>query len=374
MVNNFLPFGAAGGANVLSQTDYAALTARLGGFTAGVALSEQLNKVWRQSAVMSSTLGQFISDHAVLDALDDGDLAVLQDRLEVALRRQDLNYIATVGGTGNAITASLDPAPVNFAALTGVPLRIKIASNNSGATTLNLNAMGAVQVAYPGDNSALLANELTPNSIRTVMSDGTRFLLIDVGSRVRSGVSFRGGVLYPGVSGTGSYGFDPATYGLSTLDRILIFCWGAGGGGASITGSNGASGAAGGLSILSMNCPASPVTVTTGAGGAGNNVGGNGVTGGTSSFGAHCSATGGAGGGSGPGGGGGGIGGTINLGGSGGCDIMSAAQDWAVGGAAPFMGNGILNSSGAPIGSGGAATSTGPQAEAGAPGAVIVFF
>lgn len=184
------------------------------------------------------------------------------------------------------------------------------------------------------------------------------------------GVPFRGAALFT-ESGT----FNPVALGLTALDRILVFCWGGGGGGAAPISSAGASGAGGGLAIKSMDCPASPQTVTIGAGGPGNNVGSNGVAGGTSSFGAHCSATGGTGGAGGATPGGAGIGGSINLNGSSGCDIMNAAQDWAPGGAAPFMGPGLLNNSaGSPFGSGGAAILSGPQSDPGRSGAVIVFY
>lgn len=187
---------------------------------------------------------------------------------------------------------------------------------------------------------------------------------------IRRRVAFRGVALF-----TSSGTFDPAALGLTTLDRILVFCWGAGGGGASTTGTRGASGAGGGLAIKSMDCPASSVTVTIGAGGAGNNAGSYGVTGGTSSFGPHCSATGGVGGSAGAGAGGAGTGGSINLSGSAGCDILSPEQDWGPGGSAPFMGPGMLNNGGAnPIGSGGAASAGAPQADAGHDGAVIVFY
>ncbi|ENM4475995.1 hypothetical protein AB7Y34_002841 [Salmonella enterica] len=46
-INNFKPFAAASGANVVSQSDYEGLTALATGFTAGVAKSAQINKALR---------------------------------------------------------------------------------------------------------------------------------------------------------------------------------------------------------------------------------------------------------------------------------------------------------------------------------------
>ncbi|NRN28691.1 hypothetical protein [Photorhabdus heterorhabditis] len=49
--NEFLTFGIAEGANVLSNEEYAALAARVNGFSAGVAKSRELNKARRQSSI-----------------------------------------------------------------------------------------------------------------------------------------------------------------------------------------------------------------------------------------------------------------------------------------------------------------------------------
>lgn len=86
MTNQYLPFGVAGGANVLSYSDYSALPARLVGFVAGKAASKQLNTVWRQSSVSTAMIGQFINDVGAVDALDDGSVANLLAGFQRALR------------------------------------------------------------------------------------------------------------------------------------------------------------------------------------------------------------------------------------------------------------------------------------------------
>lgn len=84
MANDFLVFAGGAGANVLSQTDWAALTARTSGFSSGVAQSAQLNKAWRQSSIMAAVLAQFISDRTGLDVLDDGTTATILANLKAS--------------------------------------------------------------------------------------------------------------------------------------------------------------------------------------------------------------------------------------------------------------------------------------------------
>lgn len=82
--NDFLVFGTAGGANVISQAAYAALAARTAGFSSGEAVSGQLNKVWRQTAFAAAALGKIISD-SDRNALDDGNLTTFVTNLLNAL-------------------------------------------------------------------------------------------------------------------------------------------------------------------------------------------------------------------------------------------------------------------------------------------------
>lgn len=273
--NELLPFATAGGAGVMSQSDYAALAARLAGFVDGIAEPAEVNKVWRQSAFAAAMIGQFTADKSGQDTLDNGDVATFQ-----------ANFTA-------AIVAALG-----------------------------------------------------------------------VGCKWRGMVRFSS-------SGT----FTPASYGLTTADKIIVICTGGGGGGNSIQGGNGGGGGGGGLAASIISCPGTAQTVTIGAGGAGDNSGSPATAGGTTSFGALLSATGGAGGTAGPGTGGAGVGGQINISGGSGCDILNAAQDWALGGSAPFGGPGLLNNApGNPAGAGGAASSSVPQADPGTAGSVIVIY
>lgn len=83
--NEFLPFGTAANANVLSNAEYQALSARGTGFASGVAKSKELNTAWRQASVIASVVAQFIADNSGKDVLDNGDLFGLQENLNDAL-------------------------------------------------------------------------------------------------------------------------------------------------------------------------------------------------------------------------------------------------------------------------------------------------
>lgn len=85
--NQFLEFGTAVGANVMSQSSYAGLAARSAGFSSGEADSLACNKAWRQATWASVILGKLIAD-ADLDALDDGNEVVFAARLLEALEKQ----------------------------------------------------------------------------------------------------------------------------------------------------------------------------------------------------------------------------------------------------------------------------------------------
>ena len=82
--NDFLPFGGGAGSNVLTQAAYAALAARTAGFSSGVAKSAELNKVWRQSSIMSAVLAQLIADNTGADVVDDGTTATILANLKIA--------------------------------------------------------------------------------------------------------------------------------------------------------------------------------------------------------------------------------------------------------------------------------------------------
>jgi hypothetical protein len=126
-INDFKTFAGDPAANVMTQAAYTdvGFTARLLGFSTGTALSIQLNKVWRQSSVMTSMLGQFVVDQTTQDALDDGSpsgMTTLQSRFTTAVRNVALGAIGVgyLPLTGGTLTGNLGVNPTTGAAYLGI--------------------------------------------------------------------------------------------------------------------------------------------------------------------------------------------------------------------------------------------------------------
>ena len=84
--NDFKPFAAGAGANVMTQVDWVALAALVTGFQSGKASSAQVNKALRQGTVMASVLGQFVANNSGANVLDNGDTATVLANLTAALK------------------------------------------------------------------------------------------------------------------------------------------------------------------------------------------------------------------------------------------------------------------------------------------------
>ncbi len=185
--NDFKAFAAGGGANVIDQATFAALTTLIAnGFTGGIAQSNQLNKVWRQASVVASMIGSFINDQGY-DALDNGDLATLLAHFEAALvaliasnAPKSMVYCGT--STGSANVQVLTPSPAITAYGTGVPSYIFIAGyTNTGAATINISGLGAVSIYHDTESGpvALTGGEILAGSMCLLRYDGTHMRLED---------------------------------------------------------------------------------------------------------------------------------------------------------------------------------------------------
>lgn len=105
--NDFLPFAVGSGANVLTQAQYAALTSLLqNGFSAGIAPSVQLNKVWRQSSIMASVIAQFIAQQTGQNAIDDGTTATLLANLTAAIGASSPGVVGATRNLSMSVTAA----------------------------------------------------------------------------------------------------------------------------------------------------------------------------------------------------------------------------------------------------------------------------
>ena len=97
--NDFLPFAVGSGANVLSQSAYAALAALGPGFSSGVAQSAACNKAWRQSSIMGAVVAQMIVDNTGQNATDDGTTTTLLANLKKAVSGRLLG-VRTITSSG----------------------------------------------------------------------------------------------------------------------------------------------------------------------------------------------------------------------------------------------------------------------------------
>lgn len=95
--------------------------------------------------------------------------------------RDELNnkftYIAA-GGTGNAITLTLPYSPGSYT--TGLIVRFKATANNTGATTINVNGLGAKNLYKytAGTLGNIVTGDIINGGMYEAMYDGTQFQLL----------------------------------------------------------------------------------------------------------------------------------------------------------------------------------------------------
>lgn len=75
---------------------------------------------------------------------------------------------ATDTGALNALAVTLAPAPAALTAM--MQLRVRVANTNTGATTLNVNGLGALPVVH-SDQSALNAGDITSGQVAILLYD-----------------------------------------------------------------------------------------------------------------------------------------------------------------------------------------------------------
>lgn len=87
---------------------------------------------------------------------------------------EEIRYAATVGGTGNAITLTLDPAII--AEREGTRIAFKAGASNTGAVTVNVNSLGAIAVIQKS-GAALTGDEIRINGLYEIIKTGTGYQL-----------------------------------------------------------------------------------------------------------------------------------------------------------------------------------------------------
>jgi hypothetical protein len=108
--------------------------------------------------------------------------------------------IATVTGT-DTLAGTLTPAPTAYA--TGNLFSFVAANTNTGASTININSLGAKSITKSG-TSALVAGDMVSGRVYLIEYDGTRFQLINPSSAGVSTISFGSTGLTPSTATSGA--------------------------------------------------------------------------------------------------------------------------------------------------------------------------
>jgi len=185
------------------------------------------------------------------------------------IQAQAANYGVDTG-TVNALAVTLTPAP--SALIAGqIPLRVKVATTNTGAATLNVNGLGAVAIKLQ-NGTPIPAALLVAGGVYELCYDGAAFQLLSYNSPIHGFAIL-----------TISQVFTvPA--GITSIRVLAIGAGGAGGTGQG--GPGGRGGGAGNVAVVTLAVtPGQQLQITIGAPAYG--------TGGTTSVGALISATGG---------------------------------------------------------------------------------
>jgi hypothetical protein len=203
--------------------------------------------------------------------------------------------LTAIGGTANAVTATLDPVLDGSGLVDGMKFTLTFAATNTGGMTLAINGGSAIAI-LDNQGAALVAGAVASGMRALLEYIGGSFRIL---SRINASAAGGGGPYAITITASTTWA-RPAGYADDTLVRIQA--WGAGGGGGAASGRGGGGGGAYIERIMRYADVPASVVCTIGAGGAA------GLQGGNTTFGALVTAFGGGGGGTTAGNGGGGAG------------------------------------------------------------------
>ncbi|QXF34388.1 hypothetical protein CE143_15460 [Photorhabdus luminescens] len=170
--NDFKAFAIGENANTLSQEEYESSDFIEEGFKSGIARSERLNKVWRQSSVIAAVIGKYIAEKTGEDVMDDGDLEKLVAQLDLALKHKITTEIPDASLTQKGISQLNSATNSDREDQAATPKAIhdirKIAESKlSGVSDASLTQKGIVQLSS-ATNSASETLAATPKAIKEV--------------------------------------------------------------------------------------------------------------------------------------------------------------------------------------------------------------
>jgi hypothetical protein len=109
---------------------------------------------------------------------DAASIATIQDGTGV--------YVATVGGTADAIT--LTPSPAITAYVAGQTFQFIASGANTTAVTVAVSGLASPKAITKNGTTALVAGDIPSASMVTITYDGTRFILGTIGASVSPAV------------------------------------------------------------------------------------------------------------------------------------------------------------------------------------------
>jgi hypothetical protein len=157
------------GSTIISASVFNALTADI-----ATALSTALYKDGQQTVTAHIPFAGFkiTGLGAATARTDAASLANLQDATGV--------YVATVGGTADAITLTPSPAITAYAA--GQTFRFIASGANTTAVTVQVSGLASPKALTKDGATALVAGDIASGELVTIIYDGTRFQLGHAGS------------------------------------------------------------------------------------------------------------------------------------------------------------------------------------------------
>lgn len=156
--NDFLTFSAAPGANVLTQSAYAAATTTATGYQTGTASSAAANKTLRQCSLIAAMIAQFIVDKAVQPVIDDGTTATIE-----------ANFVAAILAVAQTINITIPDVDGLTAALAGkLDATANAVSASKLATPRNISLNGVVVGAVNFDGSGNVAITTTTTQLAKI--------------------------------------------------------------------------------------------------------------------------------------------------------------------------------------------------------------
>src|SRR5579863_7984772 len=223
---DFLTWAIGAGANVETQADYAADGAQAVGVVGGLARSSLFNKVWRQTAFVTSTMATLMAAVTSNAQVDDGDQNEFwKDMWETLLGAS--YFIDT--GTAAAWLAAAPYGLVFDAPFAGLKISLKVAHTSTGPVTLAWAGNVAAPVIY-ADGSAIKSGDITANGIVDLVYDGTHWQMISLTAGTPGNAADVVFYIYAGnpnghVAGQST---APQSYCWDSTDLILYACDGTG--------------------------------------------------------------------------------------------------------------------------------------------------